>query len=487
MLWSRYNTLFRSKKTGRFCYNSLSNSLIELDEKHYALLEGCRQGQDISCAQDNRFFVRLREKHILLEAGEEEGLLLARQCQRQANCFNSSTLGLTICPTLACNFRCPYCFESSQQSGKCMSTETQNRLIDWIKEFTAIKHLSVVWYGGEPLLAFDTICSLTDRFLALGLSYEKVGLITNGYLLDREKIRQLNELKIDSVQITLDGPAEVHDTRRMLAGGDPTFARIMENVAALMDSDYAGLCQIRINVDKNNFESFLGLRTELLERFKGKKLYVYPGHLNILGDQAYDSCCCLNTQEWVDFHLELARRHGMLASAGLHPSYRLDSTCVATTHQGFVLGPEGELYKCWDDVGRPALVVGTIHRQESITNPVLWARYITGVDPFNDPECRNCTVLPICGGGCAHQRLLAKYHGRKEIQYCLPYKTRLIDFLEGYIDSVRTRDICTALLQPGSTPAEPLSWRVISPDPALHAADRAGEVTSQITEDHVAS
>lgn len=479
LLWSQYNTLFRTDGVGCFCYNALSNTLIELNEQCYALLEGFQQGQHISIAQDNGLFDLLREKHILLEAGEEEDLLLARQYHRQVNAFNSSTLGLTICPTLACNFRCPYCFESSQQIGTFMSTETQDRLIDWIKEHTAIKNLSVVWYGGEPLLSFDTIRALTGRFLDLGLSYEKAGLITNGYLLDTEKIRHLNDLMIDSVQITLDGPADLHDSRRFLTGGGPTFERILDNVTDLLNSDYAGSCNIRINIDRNNAEHFSKLHTELTERFKGKKLSIYPGYLHVMAGQSYDSRCCLNTREWADFHLDLGKRFGIFAAAGLYPADRLASTCVATSHQGFVVGPEGELYKCWDDVGRGEMVVGTIHRQEHITNPALIARYVTGVDPFNLQACRNCSILPICGGGCAHQRLLAGYHGCKEIQYCSFYKSQLTDFLEGYIDSVKTREICTALLQPGPVQAEPPPWRVISPNPARNE----GNVMSPITHD----
>ncbi len=461
--WSTYNTLFRSERYGRFCYNALSNTLVELDEIHYGLLEGYLSGQAFSGTQGNGFWSLLREKHVLVEAGEEENLFLVRRYHRQVSCFETSKLGLTICPTLRCNFRCPYCFELSQQDCRFMSADTQERLISWIKDHKNICALSVAWYGGEPLLAFDIICALTERFQALGLAYEKASLVTNGYLLDMEKIRRLNDLNIDFIQITLDGPPEMHDTRRVLAGGSPTFARIIENVEALMNSDWAGACNIRVSLDKRNIEGFLGLRSELLARFQGKKLFVYPGRVDVIGDQDYDGSCCLNSDEWSDFTLELARCHGIFPAGWLHPNSKLGGACVALRHQSFVLGPEGEFYKCWDDVGRPAMVVGSVHDPDTITHPVLRAQYATGVDPYLDPECRACTVLPICGGGCAHRRLLAKYHGREDIEYCSPYKSRLRDYLEGYIDTVRTKEMCAALVQPGIAAAEPLGYRVISP------------------------
>ena len=461
--WSRYNTLFRSEGLGRFCYNALSNTLIELDEAHYCLLERYRKGQTPSAAVEDDFLSLLREKNVLVEAGEERDLLLVRHHRRQAACFGTSTLGLTVCPTLRCNFRCPYCFEASQQDGLFMSPETQDRLVAWIGEHEGLRSVSVAWYGGEPLLAFDTVCSLTERFLALGIPYEKAGIVTNGYLLDREKIACLNDLRIESVQITLDGPREVHDTRRVLAGGGPTFARILENVTALMESDYAGVCSIRVNLDRHNVDAFLDLRAELLERFQGKKLSVYPGHVDVMGGQAYDGCICLDMDEWSSFGLEMARRHWMVPRGGLHPGGDLDGTCVATRLLGFVVGPEGELYKCWDDVGRPSMVVGSVHAEETAADHVLRARYATGVDPYRDPECLACAALPICGGGCAHRRLLVKYEGREGIDCCSPYKARLTDQLEGYIHTVRSRETCAALLRPGTAAAERPAWRVISP------------------------
>lgn len=69
MQWSRYNTLFRSD-LGRFCYSSLSNTLLELDEIHYALLEACQRGHELydRLARD----ASLREK--LKELGDRERL-----------------------------------------------------------------------------------------------------------------------------------------------------------------------------------------------------------------------------------------------------------------------------------------------------------------------------------------------------------------------------------------------------------------------------
>ncbi len=39
MQWSRYNHLLRLQETGGFLYNSLSNTLFELDDTHYSLID----------------------------------------------------------------------------------------------------------------------------------------------------------------------------------------------------------------------------------------------------------------------------------------------------------------------------------------------------------------------------------------------------------------------------------------------------------------
>ncbi len=466
MRWSRYNRLFRSERFGCFLYNSLSNTLLELDEAHYCTLEAISENRrkDAGTGADSGFLALLQKNKVLVGEGEEERILLSRHYRRQSICFDTSRLGLTLCPTLACNFRCPYCFEQSQQNGTVMSAETVTRLLNFIQGYKAIRQLSLVWYGGEPLMAFNVICDITEKILALDLDFVGASLVTNGYLLDVEKIARLNELKINFIQITLDGPREMHDTRRVLVGGKPTFQRIIDNLATLMNSTYAGSCAIRVNVDKNNVESFHELRSELLEQFKCKKFTVYAAHVSTGLGHAYDHACSLDLREWAAFTLDMHRKGGMVPRGGFFPAGDLDSICVATAHHGFVIGPEGELYKCWHDVGKSAMAIGNIREEEPVTNHVLRAQYCTGTDAYNDATCRDCDVLPICGGGCANMRLRTKQFGEKGLEFCSPYLESLIPCLEAYYDNFRSKEISAALLRPGGEKHEYIGYRVVSPE-----------------------
>ena len=464
MIWSRYNTIFCLERFGYFLYNALSNTLLEIDNAHYSILEGYRDYGVGSESFDDGFISLLREHKVLVADGEEDRLLLTRQYRRNTQCFDTSHLGLTICPTLLCNFRCPYCFEYSQQQSAIMTHTTVERLLAFIMSYKQIRHLALAWYGGEPLIGFDVIREITDRIKTLNIDFEGAALVTNGYLLDKGKCDLLNELKIHSVQITLDGPEEVHNRRRFLAGGGPTFRRILANVDILMNSNYEGSCHIRVNIDKHNIEGFPELHASLLERFEGKKLSIYAGHVDTSLGRSYDHSCSLNPREWTDFTFEMYRRAGLMATGDFYPASNIDSVCVATAHNRFVIGPEGQLYKCWEDVGKPEMVIGNIHEAEPVTNPELRAQYCVGTDAYRDSDCLKCSVLPICSGGCANKRLRAKQFGEEGLNFCSPYRENLIDYLEGYIDSFLSREICLALLSPAHERPNSNGYRLISPE-----------------------
>jgi len=190
--WSRYNTLFRSERYGWFLHNTLTGIILELDESHNTAAESLRNG--LPAAEpliDGAFITALEEHGFLAEPSEEKLKLMELRYQRNAACFSTGYVGLTICPTLACNFACPYCFEHSQSDATVMDNRTIEALIAFIKKHNDARHLSVSWYGGEPTLAFSVIETLTEKFIEAFPDYADAGIVTNGYLLDHAKIERL--------------------------------------------------------------------------------------------------------------------------------------------------------------------------------------------------------------------------------------------------------------------------------------------------------
>jgi len=480
--WSRYSCHFTTARGEHLVYNALSNSLLQLDDAHdravarlhrlsetpggadeTALGAGLGAGGE---AVDPGLLPALRRHLVLVAADEEDEALLAERTARNAAAYRTGMVGLTICPTLACNFRCGYCFEHSQHDGKVMTSETAGHLVAFIRGHEDARRLSLAWYGGEPTLAWDRIRDLTERFLGLGLVFEPAGLVTNGYLLDERRIGQLADLRIETIQVTLDGPPETHDARRVLPGGGPTYARILDNLDVLMASAWGGRLSVRVNVDRTNAECFTEFREELLQRFSTPRVRVYAGHVSPApGDQA-TADCALCASEWHELALALYWEHGMLPARGFYPP-STPAGCVATAPSGYVVGPAGELYDCWEDVGDADMVIGDVAADPPVTDPGLHARYLVGTDPFGDPECLACDVLPVCNGGCAAKRLRAQ-RGEPTGDHCSPYRRHLEAYLEAYLDAFLTRELCAAVLAPGP-PGERPGWRLVSPEPATSA------------------
>lgn len=251
MIWSRYTYQFE-KNNRCFLYNSLSNSLAEIPRSlHCAVKKGMHDGE--TDFLDEETFRQLKAMKVLVENDDDEinKVIYQNSLRRR----EERRLILTINPTLACNFNCPYCFEPDHPN-IYMSEEVEDGIVRFVKSRTNAKAIDVTWFGGEPLLAFDRVKSLSRKLQNLGLAYNG-RMITNGYLLSSEVIEELPSLSITSLQITVDGMAALHDSRRCLRSGKPTFERIMKNIDILQTRYPKIGISIRMNVDETNKEDFI--------------------------------------------------------------------------------------------------------------------------------------------------------------------------------------------------------------------------------------
>ncbi len=353
-----------------------------------------------------------------------------------------------------------------------MSERTVDALSQFIMKHADAKHIMVTWYGGEPTLAFNVIEQLTERFIERFPDYAGASMVTNGYLLDQVKIDRLNDLRITSVQITLDGKQATHDQRRVLRGGRGTYTQILRNIDKLVGSSWEGNCGLRINIDRTNHHEYATLRNELLERYKGRKVAVFPGHVNACGAQESARQSELCNEEWCAIQMDGYRLDGIVPAGGFYPGSGLLNTCIATRAHGYVVGPKGELYKCWEDVGKQDMVIGSVHEDPFITNPALLARYTVGTDPFNDSECMACRVFPACGGGCVKKRMMAAHLSDGDRSYCSPLKEMLEQYLDAYMDVWHSIRIYSDLLGRQCMPSMEQGFRMVHPERLLKVAGK---------------
>ena len=147
--------------------------------------------------------------------------------------------------------------------------------------------MMVCWYGGEPLMALSVISRLTQKMLEL--CEEKhveyvANIVTNGYLLTQETLEELLRCKIHQIQVTLDGSCETHNQRRPLAGGHETYDVIWNNLLALRAYEKDILIDLRVNVDKSNYQVLTDVAEKIRRNGMEHFVRVYPGKVVSGGD-----------------------------------------------------------------------------------------------------------------------------------------------------------------------------------------------------------
>lgn len=214
-------------------YNSRTGALAVVHEDQYKQYKGFQEkGKEI---EDAEFLKNLLKCGYLLPAEVDEKFLIKTNMMQGR--YNKNLLSLTIAPTMACNFRCIYCFEKGHYGNSLMDGETQIALMNFIKShLDGVKNINVTWFGGEPLLGMSVIESLSEQIIALceekELQYQ-AGIITNGYLLTPENAEKLKKYNVRYAQVTVDGPKEIHNERRPTVNGQGTYDVIMNNLKSM--------------------------------------------------------------------------------------------------------------------------------------------------------------------------------------------------------------------------------------------------------------
>lgn len=420
MIWSKYNFLFQSKKNGYLLYNSLSNCFAELDYNAYTFLKELENKTDIKI-NDTMLLKKLTEMKSIVIDDKDEFYRIKYNTHYLR--FSNDFLGLTINPTLHCNFGCKYCFESSKPK-KYMTDEIEDGLIGFIQKYDQAKEIDVTWFGGEPLMAFDRIISITERIKRLGKGYSS-RIITNGYLLTQKVINSLNDLRIKSIQITIDGLFDKHDNRRSLVSGEGTFNKILNNIDVLKNTIPDFPIAIRVNIDEKNTEDYIDIYKFFTHRYNNNNIYVTPGFVeNINGCSKTD--CFANRKRKIEFIVDQYNKFG-LNVLGFYPN-NSRYECPIRNPNNLVIGPEGELYKCYNDVGDQNMIIGSIVKGKIINENLLTRYYVAG-DPFDTKECVGCFHLPTCGGGCPYTRIKNEYEGLDN-DTCDYIKDNMEEFLE---------------------------------------------------------
>ncbi len=417
MQYSKYNHLCKLKTASNYylLYNFLTGALVKLDEEHKQLYEHILE---IEGHEDIRTF--LTKNGFLIDAFDELNYLLLGN---KLTCTDSELLSVLIAPTLACNFRCPYCFE--RHGSGMMSQKTQDAIIQFIEKSIQEHHhkqLFVYWFGGEPLLGIHIIDRMAQKLLALTQKYNvsyASAMSTNGYLLTPDNMKILERAKLDRIQITLDGMKETNDTTRVLASGEGSFDVIISNLRQMNTSIQI---QIRSNLHKKNAKEFTQLKRliDSIAAETGVNLSAYGAHM-----AKYE----FNNENVDDMVLSMQEFSSVLKRNGIMGNNKANHTrfsfCDAAKVYSYCFDEHGNMYKCWNDIGTPSRAYDDVFSaiENGLNLSSINATSFLARSFPDDSECLACKVLPLCMGGCILKRVWEKQ------KTCSPVKYDMDDYV----------------------------------------------------------
>lgn len=412
-----------------YAYNALNGGLCELEQAVYESM--AKQDFDGVKSSNLSAYNDLMKTFYIVPDGFDE-VSYTRLMTWKAK-LAGDILSLTIAPTLDCNFRCFYCYQQNYKEPQYMTKETADKLVEFTKErIRPSGRVSISWYGGEPLLALNTI-EYISKELQKALGEEetegktnqklRASIVTNGYLLDERNAEILSkECHVTSLHVTLDGPKDIHDRRRPYKGGSSSFDAIMGNLKS--NAHFFERVYIRINVDKTN-QPFL---SDLLKGLKDMSGNVQPYLAPVRTDNVQDAGFAKGCYDSKDFGLEVESKPE-LANLLMYPQPTY-GVCGAVRDNSFCIDPEGYLYKCWNEVGQRKQSIGSV--VDGITNYERYLKWMS-FDPTDYHDCRECGILPICNAGNCPDRVLFPEEAGT-VKACIPEKWMLEKSLLSYIE-----------------------------------------------------
>ena len=406
-----------------FVYDTRSGLFFEADRLAVDIVEWLRGGASGSGLDVLRMnhdpeevSEALREVSVLAGVGRDPGPSDTARSPGAHTMFSMAADGLrcadgpslsgiaTIALNVAggCNLSCDYCYLGREpRSSLLMSDETARKAIDLLlAESFGERTVSVVFFGGEPLLNPDLIARTTDY---ARLRAEDAGrdvsfhMTTNGTLLTGEVAEMLNTASV-RVLVSIDGAAATHDAHRSFPDGSGSYQRIIENIALLPEG-------MRVGARATVTEDSAPL-PEIVAHLKGVGFGVV--HLApVSGVPMTGGFADRLVREYEDLaRMELAAiNSGEAPSAGcfIEPVLGLElgrqrlAPCGAGARYVSV-DHDGQLFLCHRFAGDSRYRVGDV---VSGLDRFEVGRLLDGLG-VRSARCSSCWALGLCGGACFH-------------------------------------------------------------------------------------
>jgi len=337
--------------------------------------------------------------------------------------------------TNQCNLSCTYCYEfgadkiaTPKGKPKFMSLETAKASVDFLLAQSQGRNaVHITFFGGETLMNFPLLKQVVDyareRTAAQGRRVD-FSLTTNATLLTGEIIAFLSENAI-GVTVSMDGPPDLHDKRRLYKTGRGSYAVIEPRLRELIAKHRTRAITARVTLTEG-VTDVVRIYRHLKEDLGFHEVGFAP--VTASPDQAYglsdtDMASVVGqfnalAQEWQDYALR-GQMHGFTnvseTISELVQGVNKSHPCGAGL--GLVgVGPGGDIAPCHRFADADSHTLGHIStgidrdkQSDFLTRGHVGAKY----------DCQKCWARPLCAGGCHHEAFV-RYGdtGHANLHYC---------------------------------------------------------------------
>lgn len=318
-----------------------------------------------------------------------------------------------------CNLACKYCFLGNNDCAKRsnflmenMSAETADKAINFFIRQIKASGLDVeenkpvlIFYGGEPMVNFEILEYAATRINELREKEQcirniEMSMVTNGLLLNEEKVRRLHELGV-AIAISIDGFTEEANSMRVDVAGKPVFSRILEKL------DMCKAMGVDVSLSVTLSEETIKNTKDILKLVDTYGVKAFGFNIMMSSDtfvlpQSYNEAAA---QFIIDEFIELRERgiyedRMMRKLKSFSKAQVYFSDCAATTGGQIVIAPNGQVGICHGCLHNKQYFVAHIDDDDFVAvkdkNFIEWSQ----LTPVNHEECMECPALGICGGGC---------------------------------------------------------------------------------------
>ncbi|GHT18880.1 radical SAM/SPASM domain-containing protein [Bacteroidia bacterium] len=397
MMFSKFNTFF-SYEDVIIGYNAYNNDFVILDP---VLFEKFISGDNVNLEELKEIHFELYnclvDKGFIVESGIDE-IQKVKDLVKSLDSGNVENYHIIVNPTMNCNFKCWYCYETHEKS-KMNEVTIQNvkNLITHLFN-SGIKYFSLSFFGGEPMLYFNEVSFPILEF-SYNLAKEKditffSDFTTNGYLITEQILEKCKANGVSSFQITLDGHRKRHNEVRFVSKSIGSYDKILQNIKLSLQN------KINVNVRLNISKETLSENIEnIIDDFNStdeedRKYLTFSFHKV--------------WQENVDLHRAIHDLISVFQEKGFNTLYNKNTdtvreSCYADKKNQATINYNGDIFKCTARDFKTENREGILLKNGSIE----WnGKYDARMNAkFKNPPCLDCSILPICNGGCSQNAL----------------------------------------------------------------------------------